>query len=153
MKTINTKKKAISRMFILTVAALSLLLSAPVLFAQDYGQPGQGYSGQKSQQSGQQGQRYNYQQQQQQQQPADFSQEELKQFASAQEAIEDIRADYSKELRQTEDTAKAQSLQNKYQDKMINAIRGEGLTVDKYNTIIQEVARNNELKEKVDNLK
>ncbi|MFP4452984.1 MAG: DUF4168 domain-containing protein [Desulfobacterales bacterium] len=151
MKTIITRKKSLTRTFILTAAALSLLLSAPAVFAQDYGQQGQQQQGQQQQGQDYGGQGQDYGQQQQQQ--TDFSDEELKQFASAQEDIEDIRADYSKELRNTQDSEKAQSLQSKYQDKMIEAIQGEGLSVEKYNTIIQAVSTDTELKEKVEELK
>ncbi|MFP4039177.1 MAG: DUF4168 domain-containing protein [Desulfosudaceae bacterium] len=164
MKTENTRKKISAwKSFFLAVAALSLVAAAPPLFAQGYGGQGQ-QQGQQGQQQGQQGQQqgqdYGGQGQQQgqdYQQPGsqeeetpDFGEEDLKKFAGAQDSVSEIRSEYSEELRNTEDSSKAQELQSKYQEKMVDAVEEEDLSIEKYNEIIQAMARDPELKEEID---
>ncbi|HMA85495.1 MAG TPA: DUF4168 domain-containing protein [Desulfosalsimonadaceae bacterium] len=103
---------------------------------------------------GQQGQQqYQYPDPQQQQQPADFNQENLQKFAEAQTDVSEIRGEYSDALSDVEDANKARELQEKYTQKMIDAIEENNLSVSKYNEISRAVQDNPSLKEKVDDIK
>jgi len=125
------------------------LIAVPPLCAQ---QGQQGQQGQKGQQGQQGQQQYQYQDPQQQQQPADFNQENLQKFAEAQTEVSEIRGEYSDALSNVEDAEKARELQDKYTQKMIDAIEEKDLSVSKYNDISRAIQDNPGLQEKVENL-
>ena len=140
------------------IIAACFLIVAPPLAAQ---QGQQGYGGQQGEKSyGGQQQQQQYQQReyqyqdpaQQQQQPADFNQETLQKFAEARTAVDEIRDEYTNELSDIDDASKARELQNKYTQKMIDAIEDEDLSVKKYNNVSRAMQDSPELQRKVENL-
>jgi len=88
----------------------------------------------------------------QQQQTEDFSDQTLEKFASAKIKLDKIRNEHSTELKQVDDAEGAQKLQSKYGQKMIEAIRAEGLTVENYNKISRAMQSNPELQKKIQEL-
>ncbi|MFO7752590.1 MAG: DUF4168 domain-containing protein [Desulfobacteraceae bacterium] len=99
--------------------------------------------------SAQQDDEQGYDDQQQQEQTKDFSDQDLEKFASAKGKLDGIRDEYSAELEQVNDAEEAQKLQNKYGQKMIEEIRAEDMTVEKYNEISQAMQSDPELQEKI----
>ncbi len=142
MQTGTMNKKTPKWKFFSLITSFCMLIAAPPLIAQDYG----GNQGQSQQDYQQQ-----YQQQQQQQQK-DFSSEALKKFVQAKEAVDEVRSAYAQELGQTKDSDKARELQSKYQQQMVEAIQETGLSVGKYNEIVQAMHRDSSLRSKVNNL-
>ena len=157
MKTKTLQKKTVGRKgcFLALIIAACFLIAAPPLAAQ---QGQQGYGDQQGEKGygGQQGEQQQYQQRQYQdpaqQQPANFSEENLQKYAEARETVNDIRNEYSNALSDVEDPKKAQKLQNKYTQKMIDAIEGEDLSVSKYNDIGRAIQDDPKLQKKVENL-
>lgn len=162
-KKINTTTwKSLALIF-----AVCFVLAVPPLAAQDSGQQGykgqqgqQDYKGQQGQkdykgQQGQQGQKgqqeYDYQEPSQQQ-SKNFSEGELEKFAAAKVELDDIRSEYSKELENVSEADQARKLQDKYGQQMIESIRDEGLSVEKYNKISQAMQTDAELRKKIENL-
>lgn len=149
------------------IMAACFLIALPTLNAQQSQQGQQGYGGQQEQQGyggeqGQQGQQgyggeQGQQGQQQYQEPSqkkaeDFSDSELENFAAAQSKVDDVRGEYSDELSGVEDPGKAQELQSKYTEKMINEIEETGLSVSDYNNISSAIQQNPKLQKKVDKM-
>jgi hypothetical protein len=78
------------------------------------------------------------QQQQQQQppaQPSEFSEGQLKSFASAVLKVQAIRSKWQPQLQGAESTEKAQELQAQAGAEMVSALEEKGLTVETYNAI------------------
>jgi len=67
--------------------------------------------------------------------------------------VSEIRGEYSDALSDVEDANKARELQEKYTQKMIDAIEENNLSASKYNEISRAVQDNPSLKEKVDDIK
>lgn len=140
MKAKTMRKKMTIWKVLTPLIALCFLLAAPPLFAQDSGEGQQQDQGQ---------QQY---QQKSQPKPEDFDEEQLKQFAGAQEEVDQIREEYSNELSQVEDQDKARELQDKYSKQMVESIKDEGLSVQEYNKISRAAQSNPELNEKIDKM-
>ena len=138
VRTLKRKTTDWKGFFLGLIIAACFLIAVPPLAAQ---QGQQGYGGQ--QQQGQQGY-------QQQQQPTDFDDSELKVYAKAKNDVDDIRSEYSDALRGVEEADKARELQNKYTEKMIDAIEEKDLSVKKYNQISQAMQNSPELREKIE---
>ncbi|MBS3754390.1 MAG: DUF4168 domain-containing protein [Desulfobacterales bacterium] len=122
--------------------ALCFLAAAPSLAAQDSADQG-GNKGKQKQQ---------YQQKSTQPEPEDFNKKELKQFANARGEVDEIRKEYSEELSQVEDQDEARQLQDKYSKQMVQSIKKEGLTVQKYNKISRAAQSNPELNQKINQM-
>ena len=121
---------------LVSTIALLLLTTAP-LAAQDHGQ--------QKQQEQQQQQEY-----QSEQKTKDVSKDELKKFAQAQPKLKQIRTEYAQEIKQVKgDNSKAKEIKDKYSQKMVDAIKNVGLTVQEYNEIAMAVQNNPKLQEKV----
>ncbi len=115
------------------IATACFLIAAPPLAAQ---QGQQGYDAQQGQQPTQPP-------------PANFSDNTLEKFATAKGEVDELQGAYSEELKNVKDPDKAQELQNKYIKKMVAAVEGNDLSIDKYNKIIQAMRSDPELVEKV----
>lgn len=74
-------------------------------------------------------------------QSADFSDQEVARFAQASAKVLDLQSEYTQQLEtHADDQDKVASIQQEAQDKMAEAVQGAGLSIQKYNEIIQ-VAR------------
>lgn len=135
MKAKTMHKKMILWKVLTPIIALCFLAAAPPLAAQDSG----GQSGYKGKE-------------QQQQQPADFSEKDLEKFANAKSEVDQIRKEYSEELKQVEDQEKASQLQDKYSRQMVQSIKEEGLTIREYNDISSAAQSDPELREKINRM-
>ena len=140
------KNKRVARKLSLgaLIMAACFLIALPTLNAQQGQKDQQGY--------GEQPQQQEYQYQDPSQQAAAFSDAELKKFAAALTDVNSIRAEYSEALENMKDAGKAQELDKKYTQKIINAIEGKGLSVEDYNNIIKAMQGNPQLREKVKNM-
>ena len=142
------------------VAAFSMLLVFGLALpgmAQDYGAPEgqqgqQEYSPQEGQQ--QQGQQQQDPWEQQQADPADFSDEQIDNAASAYVDIIDIREQYQQQLAEVDDPEAAQDIQMEANEKITQAVEDNGIDVETYNDIITAAQTDeglmNELLEKID---
>ncbi|MFP4532561.1 MAG: DUF4168 domain-containing protein [Desulfobacterales bacterium] len=133
------------------IIAACFLIAAPPLAAQQSQQGQQGYGGEQEQQQQQQQQEYQYEEPEQKS-ASDFEEDTLQKFAEAKTDVDDIRGEYSEELRGVEDADKARELQDKYTEKMIDAIEGKDLSVNKYNEVSQAMQNSPELQEKVNSM-
>lgn len=94
----------------------------------------------------------------QQQQPAQdqpqasFEDETLAAFAAAASQISQIREVYTQRLENAENSDQANQLQREAQEKMVQAIRDEGIDVNTYNAVSQAMQQNGELRRKVQRL-
>lgn len=79
----------------------------------------------------------------------DASDEELDQFAAAVGELQSIQQSYSEEMGQADDRDKAQDIQKEMQDEMREAIKDEGLSVERYSEIGQAAQNDPELREKI----
>ncbi|MBS3809411.1 MAG: DUF4168 domain-containing protein [Desulfobacterales bacterium] len=137
MKAKTMHKKMILWKVLTPIIALCFLAAAPPLAAQDSG----GQSGYKGKE-----------QQHQQRRSADFSEKELEKFADAKSKVDQIRKEYSEELKQVEDQKKASQLQDKYSRQMVQSIKEEGLTIREYNNISSAAQSDPELREKINQM-
>lgn len=79
------------------------------------------------------------QQQQMQQAPqsSNISDQDLRAYANATEEIQRINQEFSQQLAQADSTEQEQSIRQGAQVEMVEAIEGEGLSVQDYNQIVQ----------------
>lgn len=98
-----------------------------------------------------------YQEQQQQQQPPmqeqqapdiDVSHAQLEQFVDAQNAITEIRDEYTQKLQAAEDQEAQQQLQMEANEAMTDAVEGSGLEVDDFNEIAMALQADEELRDR-----
>ncbi len=125
--------------------------------AQNYGSP----EGQQGQQEytppeGQQEQQQQDPWEQQQADPADFSDQDIDNAASAYVDIIDIREQYQQQLAEVDDPEAAQDIQMEANEKITEAVEDNGIDVETYNDIITAAQTDeglmNELLEKIDTL-
>ena len=83
--------------------------------------------------------------------PTEVTQTEVKNFAKALNGIQNIQEEYTQEAQGIEKEADIRKLQKKYQDRMIQKVEDQGLTVQRYNQISQAMQRDEELSKKVRN--
>lgn len=76
---------------------------------------------------------------------ADLDQQTKQQFAKVYGGIQDIRQEYSMKLQETEDTQKAQDLQQEAQEKMIDVVEDNGMSVSQYNELANLITSDPEL--------
>jgi hypothetical protein len=78
-----------------------------------------------------------------------ISDADIEHFANAVMAVETVRQTYEKALSTTDDQGEKTSLQKEAQEKMVNAIQDEGLTVQQYQMVAQAVQSDPEMWKKV----
>jgi hypothetical protein len=79
----------------------------------------------------------------------DVTDADIEHFANAVMAVEEVRQTYEKALATTDDEGEKTSLQQEAQEKMVNAIQDEGLTVQQYQMVAQAVQSDPEMWKKV----
>lgn len=157
MKAKTVLRKTTTVKFFIMIIAACFLFAVPQLSAQSYGTDGgqggqdQGYGGQQGQQQEQQGQQQGYQQPPQQQE-TDISHNDLEKYAEAQSEVNEIRSEFSSELEGVDNREKAQELQDKYSQQMIEAIADTGLSVREYNEISLAIQNDSDMQKKVEEL-
>ncbi|RFA29840.1 hypothetical protein CAI21_08370 [Alkalilimnicola ehrlichii] len=120
-------------------AVLSLLLAAPMAFAQ----------GTMGAQGQQEAPAQTYEAPTGQQQAADFSDDSLNQFADSYVDILDIQQDFTARLEGAEDPEQAQQLQQEANEEMVQAIEDNGLSVQEYTEIARAMDTDPELRQQV----
>ncbi|MCH1923624.1 DUF4168 domain-containing protein [Shewanella sp. C32] len=81
----------------------------------------------------------------QQAQPVNVSDEQLEQFAGAQETVNEIRVDAMAKLEKVEDQNEAQEIQQQANEDMVSAVKDSGLSVEDYNLIARAVQSDTKL--------
>lgn len=78
-----------------------------------------------------------------------YSKAKLKKFVSASRSVARIRQKYAKEIQNTQDKAKAQSLQQEAGKKMVAAVKDSGITPKTYNEIARASRNDQELRKRI----
>jgi len=78
-----------------------------------------------------------------------FSDEQIEAFAEARQSVIEISTEWQERLNNAESQEKLNSLQAAAQEEMVQAVRAEGLSVNDYNTMVDAVQSNPELKRRV----
>lgn len=66
----------------------------------------------------------------------------VKKFVAAYTDVQEVRQDYSEKLQNVQDPEKAKNLQEKAHAKMDNAVEDNGLSVDEYRELAQQINEN-----------
>ena len=74
---------------------------------------------------------------------------QLKQFAGAQESVNEIRVDAMAKLEKVEDQNQAQEIQQQANQDMVNAVQNSGLSVEDYNLIARAVQSDTNLQSRL----
>ncbi|WP_313089004.1 DUF4168 domain-containing protein [Pseudomonas sp.] len=82
-------------------------------------------------------------------QAADISDKKLEKFADSLGEIMEIRQDFTAKLEKTGDPAEAQQLQQTANEKMMNTVKNNDLSIEEYNAINQAVQNDPQLRNKV----
>jgi transcription initiation factor IIF auxiliary subunit len=82
-------------------------------------------------------------------QAADISDKKLEKFADSLGEIMEIREDFTAKLEQTGDPAEAQQLQQEANQKMMETVENNDLSIEEYNAINQAVQNDPQLRDKV----
>jgi len=82
-------------------------------------------------------------------QAADISDKKLEKFADSLGEIMEIRQDFTAKLEKTGDPAEAQQLQQQANEKMMNTVEDNDLSIEEYNAINQAVQNDPQLRNKV----
>ncbi|MCQ4322926.1 DUF4168 domain-containing protein [Stutzerimonas stutzeri] len=82
-------------------------------------------------------------------QASDISDKELEKFADSLGEIMEIREDFTAKLEKTGDPAEAQQLQQQANQKMMETVENNDLSIEEYNAINQAVQNNPQLRDKV----
>jgi len=82
-------------------------------------------------------------------QDADFSDNQLDQFVSAQDEVMEIRDEYVGRIESTDDRDEAMELEQEANEMMVEAVEDTGLTVDTYSAIAQAASQDSELAERI----
>lgn len=91
--------------------------------------------------------------QQQQAQPQErVSDAKLQQVVSAMSEVRAISGKYADAFQNADDATKAQEIQQKAQQEMINAVSESGLSTNEYNTIVQRLQTDEQLRERMNQL-
>lgn len=88
---------------------------------------------------------------QQNRQPAatDFDELTIEKYAATQVKLEEIYYDFAEKLQGAQDQEKAAALQREKSDTMAKAVRNEGLNIDTYNAITNQILLDEQLRRKV----
>lgn len=89
---------------------------------------------------------------QQQAPEIDVSDEQLEQFVDAMTSVQEISGKYTEQFQSAETAEDAQAIQQKAQEEMIEAVNDSGLSADEYNTIVQAVQTDEELRARMQEL-
>lgn len=87
---------------------------------------------------------------QQQQDVQVISDAMLEKFADAMSEVRSISNKYAEEFQSAEDAEQAQSIQQKAQQEMVEAVNDSGLSPEEYNTIVQRVQQDEELRARLE---
>lgn len=82
-------------------------------------------------------------------QASDVSDKQLESFADSLGEIMEIRQDFTAKLEKTGDPAEAQQLQQEANEKMMNTVQDNDLSIEEYNAINQAVQNDPKLRDKV----
>ena len=82
-------------------------------------------------------------------QQQDFSNEQLKSFAAAAEAVDTIAMKYGNQAQNVQSRQEALQLREEAQSEMVDAVQKEGLSVETYSAIGHEVLRNPKLRQRI----
>ncbi|MGE6995960.1 DUF4168 domain-containing protein [Pseudomonas sp. NPDC047961] len=82
-------------------------------------------------------------------QASDISDKKLEKFADSLSEIMEIRQDFTAKLEKTGDPAEAQQLQQQANEKMMETVENNNLSIEEYNAINQAVQNNPQLRDKV----
>ncbi|MCJ0975941.1 DUF4168 domain-containing protein [Pseudomonas sp. PS1] len=82
-------------------------------------------------------------------QASDISDKQLESFADSLGEIMEIRQDFTAKLEKTGDPAEAQQLQQEANEKMMNTVQDNDLSIEEYNAINQAVQNDPKLRDKV----
>lgn len=91
------------------------------------------------------------QMQQQEQDVQVISDAMLEKFADAMSEVRNISNKYAEEFQSAEDAEQAQSIQQQAQQEMVEAVNDSGLSPEEYNTIVQRVQQDEELRARLEN--
>lgn len=86
------------------------------------------------------------QQMMQQQQSIELTDTMLEQFVTAMSNVQEISNKYSEQFQSAEDAEQAQEIQRKAQEEMVAAVNDSGLSPQEYNTIVQRIQQDEELR-------
>ncbi|WP_417657444.1 DUF4168 domain-containing protein [Pseudidiomarina aestuarii] len=89
---------------------------------------------------------------QQQAPEIDVSDKQLEQFVDAMTSVQEISGKYTEQFQSAETAEDAQAIQQKAQEEMIEAVNDSGLSADEYNTIVQAVQTDEELRARMQEL-
>ncbi len=79
---------------------------------------------------------------------ADFDQEQIESFATAQDEVTQIQQEYTSQIQQADEQQAAQ-LQKEAQQEMVSAVEDAGLSVKEFNRIAQAARNDQELQEQI----
>ena len=82
-------------------------------------------------------------------QASDISDKKLEKFADSLGEIMEIRQDFTAKLEKTGDPAEAQQLQQQANEKMMETVENNNLSIEEYNAINHAVQNNPQLRDKV----
>jgi hypothetical protein len=82
-------------------------------------------------------------------QQQDFSNEQLESFAAAAEAVDTIAMKYGNQAQNVQSRQEALQLREEAQSEMVDAVQNEGLSVETYTAIGQELQRNPKLLQRI----
>tara|TARA_Y100001949_G_scaffold169228_1_gene168896 strand:- start:16581 stop:16973 length:393 start_codon:yes stop_codon:yes gene_type:complete len=82
-------------------------------------------------------------------QASDISDKKLEKFAESLDQIMEIRQDFTAKLEKTGDPAEAQQLQQQANEKMLETVQNNELSIEEYNAINQAVQNDPQLRDKV----
>lgn len=86
------------------------------------------------------------QQMMQQQESIELTDTMLEQFVTAMSNVQGISNKYSEQFQSAEDAEQAQEIQRKAQEEMVAAVNDSGLSPQEYNTIVQRIQQDEELR-------
>jgi len=87
-----------------------------------------------------------------QQAPANYSDAQLEKFVNASRKVAVISEEYSPKLQATSDEATRQEVYREADEKMVEVVRNEGMSVDEFNGINQAIQQDPALMERVQNI-
>lgn len=79
----------------------------------------------------------------------EFSEGQLESFMMARAEVREIQSDYSSRLQDVDDDQKVAELQAEAQEKMVEAVQGEDLTVEEFNEIARKANSDPEFNERL----
>ncbi len=139
----STKRLKASNLMNISLAALLGLFSSAAMAQQSYGGQGQAQG---------QGQGYGAAQNASQPAPQNFDDETLKNVAAASAELNDIQREYASKLENVKDQEKAMELQKKTNEKMIEAVKSNGIEVATYNAVAQQMRDDAALRGKIEKM-